>query len=393
MTTAGKARSWRDVLPVHPAADLFPLLEGQEFDDLVEDIRQHGLRLPIVLWHDVKGTGLTYLLDGRNRLRALIAIGDPTPNTPAFAQEDFTTVGHCEATRDPYALVVSMNLSRRHLTPEQKRELTVRLLKATPEKSDRQIARMVKRDHKTVAADRVDLERRGEIPHTETRTDTKGRKQATAKAAATRAKTKKIAETWKHAEAAAGKANAGIARKLAGLKAKTLDRGCTPEEAAAAQDAHARLAAKPPVQPYDPEFGPPPLPDKPEDWIDQRKHKAPPPPPSPASSPAPPVQARTASDGQVLAPAARKRRSPAQVKADREAAQRVNFMDHLRVVYPEIPEMIAEAINSCGYAVDDELVQAVREVADAWVKLADDLAKRAETAKANEATTKAIGRH
>lgn len=50
-------------------------------------------------------------------------------------------------------------------------------LKADPTKSDRQIAETVKVDHKTVGAVRQDLEGRGEIPHTETRTDSKGRQQ------------------------------------------------------------------------------------------------------------------------------------------------------------------------------------------------------------------------
>ena len=45
---------------------------------------------------------------------------------------------------DPYGYVISVNLHRRHLTAEQKRELIAQLLKATPEKSDRQIAETVK---------------------------------------------------------------------------------------------------------------------------------------------------------------------------------------------------------------------------------------------------------
>ena len=34
---------------------------------------------------------------------------------------------------DPYAYVMSANLHRRHLTPEQRRELVAKLLKASPE--------------------------------------------------------------------------------------------------------------------------------------------------------------------------------------------------------------------------------------------------------------------
>jgi hypothetical protein len=46
-----------------------------------------------------------------------------------------------------------------------------------PEKSDRSIASQVQVDHKTVAAVRSGKEDRGEIPHTETRTDASGREQ------------------------------------------------------------------------------------------------------------------------------------------------------------------------------------------------------------------------
>jgi ParB-like chromosome segregation protein Spo0J len=49
-------------IPFHPLAELFPLLEGEAFADLVEDIRANGL-LPTVLYEDK-------ILDGRNRYRA-----------------------------------------------------------------------------------------------------------------------------------------------------------------------------------------------------------------------------------------------------------------------------------------------------------------------------------
>jgi hypothetical protein len=57
--------------PFHPLADLFPLLEGQEFDDLVKDIKQNGLREKIDLYEGK-------IADGRNRYRALLKNGiDP----------------------------------------------------------------------------------------------------------------------------------------------------------------------------------------------------------------------------------------------------------------------------------------------------------------------------
>jgi hypothetical protein len=49
---------------VHPAAALFPLLEGEEFEELVESIRTNGQRHPIIIDGDT-------LIDGRNRLRAI----------------------------------------------------------------------------------------------------------------------------------------------------------------------------------------------------------------------------------------------------------------------------------------------------------------------------------
>lgn len=52
---------------VHPAAAVFPLIEGDDFEDLCESIRTHGVQHPAM----VRGNEL---LDGRNRMRACEAL-------------------------------------------------------------------------------------------------------------------------------------------------------------------------------------------------------------------------------------------------------------------------------------------------------------------------------
>jgi hypothetical protein len=179
-STAPQAQSWRDTLPIHPAAELFPRMSGAELAALGKDIRKHGLTSSIAVWSD--GKSPEQLLDGRSRLDAIeIEIGPAIVGPPSvMAGKDFLAVNKVivlDRSVDPYAFVISANIHRRHLTVEQKHELIAKLIKTDPTKSNRQIAKTVKVDHKTVASVRAEKEGRGEIPHVETRTDSKGRKQ------------------------------------------------------------------------------------------------------------------------------------------------------------------------------------------------------------------------
>lgn len=90
--------------PVHPAAELFPLMEGDDFDKLVADIRDNGLMEPVWLWLD-PDRDEQVLLDGRNRARACKRAAVPV-RTRAYTG------------KDALAFVTSQNVMRRHMTKE-----------------------------------------------------------------------------------------------------------------------------------------------------------------------------------------------------------------------------------------------------------------------------------
>jgi hypothetical protein len=149
-------KGWRALLPVHPAAELFPLMAGAELRELGENIKGHGGLIQAV--HLYKGK----LLDGRNRLDAAELVGFTFDNAGlnGFAH-------HLPDSVDPYEYVIAANLHRRHLTADQRRELIAKVLKAKPEASNATIAKQTKADDKTVARVRRKLESTSEIPKLE----------------------------------------------------------------------------------------------------------------------------------------------------------------------------------------------------------------------------------
>jgi len=88
-------------LEAHPLAELFPMMEGEQFANLVYDIEMHGLREPIIT-HEGK------ILDGRNRYAACARL-DIEPLTRPW-----------DGKGDPLSYVISKNLNRRHLDDSQR---------------------------------------------------------------------------------------------------------------------------------------------------------------------------------------------------------------------------------------------------------------------------------
>ena len=139
----------------HQHADRMPMMGDEEFDQLVENLKEIGLQNPIVLYEG-------QILDGRNRYLGCVKAGVPLK----FIEFDG---------EDPVAFVHAVNVHRRHLTVEQKLDLVSKLLAESPERSDRTIAKLAQVHHKTVGRVRSELEARGAGRHVESRVDTKGR--------------------------------------------------------------------------------------------------------------------------------------------------------------------------------------------------------------------------
>lgn len=148
---------------------MLPPIAQDELRELGEDIKRRGLQSPISIF--TGEDGVERLLDGINRLDAMEMVGIDIVKDGDI-NRDIVPAENIAGNVDPYAYVLSANLLRPHLTTEQKRNVIAELLKANPEKSNRQIAKMVGVDHKTATKVRREKEATGEIPQLKT---TKGK--------------------------------------------------------------------------------------------------------------------------------------------------------------------------------------------------------------------------
>jgi N6-adenosine-specific RNA methylase IME4 len=122
-------------LPVHPLAELFPLIDGEEFSAFAEDIRLNGVVDKIVLLDGA-------ILDGRNRFNVLTHLvesgevlgsgwghraGEPLDAEHLDADNPWFCRFNREVDGDPLSWVLSKNLKRRHLNESQRAVVAAKL--------------------------------------------------------------------------------------------------------------------------------------------------------------------------------------------------------------------------------------------------------------------------
>ena len=166
--------SWRQVLKVHPAADKVPVASNDEVRALRGDLQKNGLIEPVLLVRIAAGP--KQVLDGRTRLGCLEDNGIEVVTAGGELLVKHETIELPDDTA-ALSLVLSLNLHRRHLSVDARRELAKAILIAAPEMSDRAVSRIVGVSHPTIAKDRKKHEAKGDVETVTTSRDTRGRSQ------------------------------------------------------------------------------------------------------------------------------------------------------------------------------------------------------------------------
>ena len=146
-----------EIRPFHPAADIFPLMHGAELEELAGDIERRGLIEAITVFDGM-------IVDGRNRARACQKAGVKPRYTPFQGTAD-----------DLPHFIISKNIHRRHLKPEQRHDLFKKVLAWDPTRSDRAIAVDLKVDKNIISRVRREAEATGAAAPVEKRTGRDGK--------------------------------------------------------------------------------------------------------------------------------------------------------------------------------------------------------------------------
>jgi len=210
--------------PVHPALEKLPMPSDAEIDELARDIKVNGLWEPIAIWVDDReephgeGPFPQFLLDGRGRRAALERLGITDPRKAPYASSDRVhpvryLYASSEKGINPETFVLSMNVYRRHLTSEQKREAIAAFIKADPRASDHAIAKTLHVADRTVSRVRKESVPNSENPKMEHRSVERAKAAVRANPDASVSNIVKAADV--------GRATAQRARKLVVAEPKT----------------------------------------------------------------------------------------------------------------------------------------------------------------------------
>ena len=141
MTTRPRTKRYTPVLELPP-------LSGEEYTGLRASIARHGVLVPILLTPDRR------IIDGNNRKAIADELGLACPESVQAGLDE----------EEVRALSRSLNLARRQLNREQRRQLVADQLRETPAWSNRRVARALGVDDHTVASVRLELQATAEIP-------------------------------------------------------------------------------------------------------------------------------------------------------------------------------------------------------------------------------------
>jgi ParB-like chromosome segregation protein Spo0J len=134
---------------------VMPPLSDEEFKALMDDIAENGVQVPVVV--DDAG----FIIDGFHRVRAWEQMKVFHHDLPPYKTEIASDATTEAEKRD---LAWRLNMKRRHLSPEQKREMLAAKIKESTEWTDNRIAELMAVDDKTVRRVRKALETRKDIP-------------------------------------------------------------------------------------------------------------------------------------------------------------------------------------------------------------------------------------
>lgn len=96
-------------LETHPVSEMFPMMNDDEYERFCDDIKEHGLREPIMIFRDM-------IIDGRNRYRACRDL-NVEPDYREWTGDESDILDY----------IISLNLHRRHLSASQRAMIAAKL--------------------------------------------------------------------------------------------------------------------------------------------------------------------------------------------------------------------------------------------------------------------------